>query len=875
MTMDVSRREFIKTVGAAAALSHSVSAAQSGENSMHQETAPTPATQALDLTPAQWIWYPSQRTLPNTFLLFRRSIHLTAPVKQARGWIAVDSRYKLYVNGRYVQFGPAPSDPRWLEADPMDLSGLLKSGENVIGVQALYYGFGDGVWPIGKPGLIIYLEIEEQNGGKQLIVSDEAWRVLLTRAWRPGQYKRWYLRSLQEEFDARAYPYGWQEPGYSMNELWVAAMTLQGRPDQPALTTLYKEYMLDVSGARCKEAQLRKRSIPLMREEKVAVQRLSEQYRLEWQSPVEDYFEFITPEAFRVSGQPQVRETEKGRWQVRCDGKSGIAMTFEFSEQVVGWPCLALQAPAGTVVELLVHEAHEPGGPVLINSHFNSWTRFICKEGINHFETFDFESLRWLQLHIHGVEGTVEIFDLHIRRRIYPWPHQAAVRCSEAPLQKLFDATVNTLNNSCQETMVDGMARERQQYSGDCGHQLHAVEWTFGETALPARFLTTYSQGITLDGYFLDSWPAYDRLARLMERQLHLTGWGPILDHGIGFNFDCYYHYLYTGDLSALHEPFPRLLRFFHYLKSIRTPEGLLPVENLGIPSVWIDHIAYQKQQHKQCAFNLYAAAMLQHALKPLCVAMGDLTAAAAVEQFGREILQSAVRAFWSRRHGLFVNNLPWLDEEKGIRTCDRSLATAVLFDQCPFGAIKASVASLVECPEEMGFSYPANAGWRLWALAKVGRTDVIVKDLRERWAVMDSVLLNNTLQEDWEVKPDSDSQWSHCPVVPLYVLYMNLAGIQPLEPGCRRVRIWPQPAGLEEFELTAHTVLGPIHFHTFGRWGNRSVTVRVPAAMQAEIWLDRREKTALKRIGSGENGCLAYELPAGQEISFKLKYTP
>ena len=203
------------------------------------------------------------------------------------------------MNGRYVQFGPAPCDPRWLEADPMDLSGLLKSGENVIGVQALYYGFGDGTWPIGKPGFIFYLEIEEQNGAKQLIVSDAVWRVLLTRAWRPGYYKRWYLRSLQEEFDARAYPYGWQEPGYSMNELWVAAMTLQGRPDQPALTTLYKEYMLDVSGAGCKEAQLRKRSIPLMREEKVAVQRLSEQYRLEWQRPVEDYFEFITPDARR------------------------------------------------------------------------------------------------------------------------------------------------------------------------------------------------------------------------------------------------------------------------------------------------------------------------------------------------------------------------------------------------------------------------------------------------------------------------------------------------------------------------------------------------------------------------------------------------
>ena len=34
------------------------------------------------------------------------------------------------------------------------------------------------------------------------------------------------------------------------------------------------------------------------------------------------------------------------------------------------------------------------------------------------------------------------------------------------------------------------------------------------------------------------------------------------------------------------------------------------------------------------------------------------------------------------RRCGLFVNNLPWLADEPGIRLCDRSLATAVVLDE-------------------------------------------------------------------------------------------------------------------------------------------------------------------------------------------------
>jgi hypothetical protein len=140
-------------------------------------------------------------------------------------------------------------------------------------------------------------------------------------------------------------------------------------------------------------------------------------------------------------------------------------------------------------------------------------------------------------------------------RRVYPWPHPPTARVGEPALQRLIDASINTLYNSAQETAVDGMGRERQQYSGDGAHQLHAAYLTFGEHRLPARFISTFSQGLMLEGYFFDCWPAYDRLARVMERQINMTIWGPLLDHSVGFGFDCYHHYLYTGDLTAVRQP--------------------------------------------------------------------------------------------------------------------------------------------------------------------------------------------------------------------------------------------------------------------------------------------------------------------------------
>ena len=311
------------------------------------------------------------------------------------------------------------------------------------------------------------------------------------------------------------------------------------------------------------------------------------------------------------------------------------------------------------------------------------------------------------------------------------------------------------------------MARERQQYSGDGAHQMHAVYLAFGETRLPARFVTTFSQGLTKDGYFLDCWPAYDRLARLMERQLDLTGWGPILDHGVGFNFDCWHHCLYSGDLDAVREAYPRLLRFARYLQGFVDRDGLLPVEDLGIPSVWIDHIAYQQQRHKQCAFNLYAAAMLSHALAPAVPRRSvSMAGRSRGRETGRATRGGRCKILGPER-GLFVNNRPWLRCESGASAVRPVAGNARSVRPVPGRTARTRrCKSLAECPSEMGFSYPCNAGWRLWALAG-GRADVIVEDLLRRWATMDSVRLNNTLQEDWVARPDSGQQWSHCAVVP------------------------------------------------------------------------------------------------------------
>ena len=828
--------------------------------------------QPLNLAPAQWLWYPSQRCLPNTFVLFRRVIEVKKPLRSAAGWIIGESRYKLFVNGTRMQFGPAPADPRFAEADPIDLLEQLEVGENAIGAEVLYYGLGDGTWPIGKPGFLFKLELIYTDGTVEEVVSDINWRVHLCRAWPPGKHKRWYLRALQEDFDARFYPTGWTLPGYEPDHNWLNPMNLGGKPDQTALATSFRDYLLE-SSAEATTTQLRARSIPMLREERIPVKSMVNSFYINWIRPPEEYFELLPPDAYRVIDQPSAKVISEATWRVDLEIEEAAILTFDLSEQIVGFPYFSVDAPEGTIIELMVQEGHNPDLRIVMNNHFHSWTRFTCRGGPNYFECFDFESLKWLQLHIRNAAGRVEISEIGVRRRCYPWPESPSLQCNDPLIQSVWDAAINTLYNAGQETIVDGMGRERQQYSGDIGHALHAIFYSFGDKLLPARFVHTFSQGLTKDGYFLDCWPAYDRLARLSERQLDLTPWGPLIDHSIGFNFDCYHYYLYTADLEPLREVYPRLLVFAGYLEKMRRGDRLLPVEDIGVPWVWMDSDAYQLQRHKQCAFNLYASAAMINALAPLALAFKDQASADRAEQLGKDLLQASQKYFWDPDQAIFIANRPWRKEEGIDRLCDRSLSGALLWGQCPGGKTMPTLQTLITQPDTLGLSYPANAGWRMWALAKYGRMDLVQKEWRERWASMGSVQLNNTIQEGWNIQPDSNGQWSHCPVAPLYLAFMGIAGLHPLEPGFTKVLIRPQPAELEEIDLIAHTVRGPIHFATKGNAGNRRLSLRLPESMQGFLALPVGEEIDLKPVEMELDKSLAYyQLPAGKDIVLNLK---
>ena len=83
---------------------------------------------------SNWIWTKSwgaEEDKSPGMVLFRKSINLKAEAEQADIKISADSRYKLYINNRFVEAGPSKGDGQVWFYDQISIKPYLKTGENV------------------------------------------------------------------------------------------------------------------------------------------------------------------------------------------------------------------------------------------------------------------------------------------------------------------------------------------------------------------------------------------------------------------------------------------------------------------------------------------------------------------------------------------------------------------------------------------------------------------------------------------------------------------------------------------------------------------------------------------------------------------------
>lgn len=184
---------------------------------------------------ARWIAAPFNGTphssVPAPYL--RTEFEITEPVSKAILFVAAFGLYECEINGQRV--GVDCLTPGWTDYQRRvvcrryDVTALMRSGRNALGAL-----LGDG-WYCGhigwlprqiygaKPALLAALEIELQNGSKQIVSTQNSWKVSLSPIGSNDLL-------MGEVYDARNEQPGWSSPHFD-ESAWLSAVIVDPSPE--------------------------------------------------------------------------------------------------------------------------------------------------------------------------------------------------------------------------------------------------------------------------------------------------------------------------------------------------------------------------------------------------------------------------------------------------------------------------------------------------------------------------------------------------------------------------------------------------------------------------------------------------------------------
>lgn len=184
--------------------------------------------------------------------LLRKSFRVKEQIKKASLYVAAPGFHETYINGKKV--GDDVLNPSFTNYDKTvlynvyDVTAHLQPGDNAAGVMlgnGWYNSTSKEVWGFDKapwrddPTLRFQLEIEYNDGTKQLVNSDASWKAkegpITFSAVRQGEY-----------YDARLEVEKWSEPGID-EKSWASVRKVQGpvgtlRPQLIPATKVMKRF---------------------------------------------------------------------------------------------------------------------------------------------------------------------------------------------------------------------------------------------------------------------------------------------------------------------------------------------------------------------------------------------------------------------------------------------------------------------------------------------------------------------------------------------------------------------------------------------------------------------------------------------------------
>lgn len=484
---------------------------------------------------AQWIWAQVESPEPFQFVGFRKVFELNSTPKNATAYITADTFYRLWVNGQLAMCGPARSSVGKATVDPVDVTRLLKHGENTIAAEALYCKSIEGHLfdaLAQSPGFLCELEV----GGKTVIATDATWEASEIMAWNRQAPRFSYQRGWVEDYDARAEGQATWKPAVVLGKVGIEPWKTVEIRDIP-LPELIKVRPAKIVGIQ--------RSIISHDDPKDWIARLDKE---------------------RLQTDDSAATVRGGKTVLHGDGAQ---ITYDFGANYAGFIGFEVTGKAGQVLEIAWNERLSDLDSVprpLERMASNNAIRYVLRDGRQTFLGFNPQLMRYLRVALRG-DGDLSLHNLTLTEYRFIAPTKGDFTCSDEGLDLVFKAARRTAMLNTLDTFMDCPSRERGAWLHDSYYTAHAVYAMFGDLSVNRRMVRQIAKSqdfLDPPGMVQALYPANWTRDRYIPG--HALFW--VLQAGLDNRF--------TGEPASMRDALPAIRRLMDTFAGWRNSDGLL-----------------------------------------------------------------------------------------------------------------------------------------------------------------------------------------------------------------------------------------------------------------------------------------------------------